>query len=151
MKNQLMFAVLASALFLTPACQTIDKEQTAKDAAIILKGSTRSATILALENHPEKARQYINLTVEALDSFILQQDKSPTAFRRALEPVVKEASEPEIQIAVNTVLDLYEIFYGRHIKADFPADHPYIMLFLRNIRAGAAEALDQVALRQTGA
>lgn len=114
--------------------------QTLANAAIILRSTARSAAVLGIQESPD-AKKYIQLAVVTLDQFIVGTDYTPGALLEALQPVLKEVREPLVALAINTSLDLYEVFWGRYVKNKIRANEN-AHLFLTSLRDGAKSALE---------
>lgn len=124
--------------FTTNVVNTVDP-QTIADAAIILRSTSRSAAVLAM-NDSADAKKYINLAVVTLDTFITGNDYTPGALTEALTPILKEVKDPKIGLAVNTAVDIYQIFWGRYVKGKIAANQTAV-LFLTALRDGAKSSL----------
>lgn len=114
-------------------------EQTIQDVAIALRSAARSASLLAVEDNADNVK-YVQLAVTVLDQFLVGDDYTPGALVKALEPVLKDVNDAKIKIAINTVTDLYEAFYGRYVRGQVKANATAFLL-LKYIRDGAAAAL----------
>jgi hypothetical protein len=117
---------------------TVD-QQTIADSAIILKGAARSASALAIQKDV-KNKQYVQLAVTTLETFVVGTDYTPGALTQALSPMIKDLNKVEISLAVNTVLDLYNIYYGRYVKGKI-AGNETAVLFLTALHDGAKEGI----------
>lgn len=117
-------------------------QQTLNDAAIVLRSAARNAAALGIQDNADN-RKYVQLAVTTMDTFLTGNDYTPGALVKALEPVVKQVKDLRVALAVNTVTDLYEAFFGRYVKGQIAnAANGNALLFLTNLRQGAAEALD---------
>lgn len=117
-------------------------QQTLNDASIVLRSAARNAAALGIQDNQDN-RKYVQLAVTTLDTFLTGNDYTPGALVKALEPVVKQVKDLRVALAVNTVTDLYEAFFGRYVKGQIAnAANGNALLFLTNLRQGAAEALD---------
>jgi hypothetical protein len=116
-------------------------QQTLETAAIVLRNTARNAAALAIQEKPEN-RKYVQLAVTTMDQFLTGSDYTPGELVKALEPVLKEVKDLKVALAVNTVTDLYDAFFGRYVKGQIAgAANGNALLFLTNLRQGAAEAL----------
>lgn len=123
----------------------IISQQTLNDSAVLLRNAARNAAALAIQDNPDN-RKYVALAVTTMDTFLVGADYTPGALVKAMEPVLKEVKDVRIALAVNTVTDFYEVFYGRYVKSQIAAAaNGNALLFLTNLRQGAAEALDITA------
>jgi hypothetical protein len=128
----------------TNAPPVID-QQTLDAAAIVLRSAARNASALAISEKPEN-RKYVQLAVTSMDTFLTGSDYTPGALVEALKPVLKEVKDLKVGLAVNTVTDLYDAFFGRYVKGRVASvANGNALLFLTNLRQGAAEALDLTA------
>lgn len=128
----------------TNAPPVID-QQTLEAAAIVLRNAARNASALAIQEKPEN-RKYVQLAVTSMDQFLTGTDYTPGALVKALEPVLKEVKDLKVALAVNTVTDLYDAFFGRYVKGRLAGvANGNALLFLTNLRQGAAEALTLTA------
>lgn len=136
-------------LFLTGCASTATKsdtapvidQQTLNDAAVLLRNASRNAAALAIQDNQDN-RKYVVLAVAAIDTFLVGDNYTPGAFSDALKPVIEEVNDVRISLAINTVTDLYDIFYGRYVKGKLAAAaNGNAALFIRNIREGAFSAL----------
>lgn len=117
-------------------------QQTLNDASIILRNAARSAGALAIQDNPD-AVKHVKLAVAVLDTFLVGDNYAPGELVKALEPVIKEVEDVKIALAVNTVTDLYEVFFGRYVKGQVSgAANGNAALFLVALRDGAQQALD---------
>lgn len=114
--------------------------QKIQDASIVLRSAARSAATLAIQADPNNAK-YVTLSVTALNEFFVTADHTPGALKAALQPVIKQVSDPKIGLAVDTISDLYEAFYGHYVK-DKIKDNATASLFLTALRDGAQDALN---------
>ena len=146
--STLLALLLTVSVFTIPGCTTVGgtgdpvvSQQTLNDAAIILRGAARGAAAIAIQEKPD-TRKYVQLAVTILDQLILDEGNyTPGALVDALKPVLKEVNDVKIAIAINTVTDLYEVFYGRYIKARLKEKENAYM-FIKSLRDGAASALE---------
>lgn len=113
--------------------------QTIQDSAVVLKNLARSTALLAMEKDAEN-RKYVNLAIAAMDTFLTGTNYTPGLLAATLEPVFKEVKDVKVQIALNTVTDLYEIYYGRYVK-DKIAGNETARLLLTSLRDGGVEAI----------
>jgi hypothetical protein len=117
-------------------------QQTLNDASIVLRSAARNAAALGIQNNADN-RKYVQLAVTTLDTFLTGNDYTPGALVKALEPVVKQVKDLRVALAVNTVTDMYEVFFGRYVKGQIAnAANGNALLFLTALRQGASEALD---------
>jgi hypothetical protein len=122
----------------TPGTTGIDP-QAIKDSAVILKNAARDASALAIGENPDNAK-IVNLVVTGLDTFLLGTDYTPGALTKAISPMVKEVKDVKVNLAINTVLDLYQVYYGRYVKQQIAANDNAV-LFLTSLRDGASQGL----------
>lgn len=122
-----------------PAVLAAERAQAIQDAAVIVKGAAREAAGLAIAKDAGNAK-FVNLAVTTLDTFLVGKDYTPGALTSALGPVLKEAQDAKVRLAVNAVADLYQIFYGRYAKSQI-AQNETAALFLTALRDGASQAL----------
>jgi len=138
-----LMAVVAAPLTLTTGCVTgpdgQPDEQTIQDAAVILRGTARSAAAIAIDENPENTK-YVQLAVTVLDQFLVGDEYTPGALVDALEPITAKVSDVKIKVALNTMTDLYEIFYGRYVRGQFKGKST-AFLMVKYMRDGAAQAL----------
>lgn len=137
-----LLTLVAAPLTFTTGCQTPNgqvSDQTLQDAAIVLRSAARGAALVAIEDKPGNAR-YVQLAVTVLDQFLVGDDYAPGALVKALEPVLKEVSDMKVKLAINTVTDLYEVFYGRYVRGQVKGNTTAFLL-LKYIRDGAQQAL----------
>lgn len=121
----------------------IDQE-TLNNASVILRSAARNAAALAIQDNPD-AIKGVKLAVAALDTFLVGDSYAPGELVKALEPVVKEVRDVKVALAVNTVTDLYEVFFGRYVKGQIAtAANGNAALFLVALRDGAVQALEIV-------
>lgn len=113
--------------------------QTIADAAVILRGTARGAATIAIQENANNVA-YVRLAVQVLDQFLVGDEYTPGALTDALEPVLKEAKDLKVKLAINTATDLYEIFYGRYVRGQFKSKETAFKL-VRALRDGAAQAL----------
>jgi hypothetical protein len=126
-------------------------QQALNSAAIVLRSASRNAAAIAIDKNPEN-RKYVTLAVTTLDTFLTGNDYTPGALKKALEPVIKEVKDVYVGLAVNTVIDLYDAFFGRYVKGQVAQlANGNALLFLGNLRQGAAEALDLTAPQRAAA
>lgn len=114
----LLCTLIAAPIALTTGCKTTEGEvpsQTINDVATVLKGASRGAAAIAIENKPENAK-YVKLAVLVLDQFIIGDDYTPGALVDALKPIIKEVQDTKVSLAVSTIADLYEIAWGHYVK-----------------------------------
>jgi len=137
-----VLAGLISLGFLT-GCATTNgtgvDQQTLNDSAIILRNAARNASALAISKKDDN-KKYVQLAVATLDTFLVGNDYTPGALTKALEPLIKEVKTVEVNLAINTVIDLYEVFYGRYVKSKVAANEN-ALLFLKALRDGAQQGL----------
>lgn len=152
-----VLALLALSVSLTTGCKTaptnpdgsvvtnappVIDQQTLEAAAIVLRNTARNAAALAIAEKPEN-RKYVQLAVTSLDQFLVGTDYTPGELVKALAPVLKEVKDLKVALAVNTVTDLYDAFFGRYVKGRLATvANGNAILFLTNLRQGAAEALN---------
>lgn len=115
-------------------------EQTLQDAAVILRGTARSAAVLALEDKPS-SRKGVELAVSVLDNLIIGESYVPGDVAEKMKPILKEVNDPKVALAVNAVLDTYTIFYGRYAKGQIRQNQT-AALFLNALLLGAKDALE---------
>lgn len=139
MKKSIVIAV-ASIAFLTGCASTggLSKQNT-QDAAIILRTAARGAATVAIAKNPDNTK-YVQLSVAAMDTFLVNGNYQPGALVKSLSPMVKEVKSPEVALAINSVTDLYEVFYGRYAKNQI-AQNETASLFITALRDGAQSAL----------
>lgn len=113
--------------------------QTIQDSAVILRNAARDAAALAIQQNPQN-KPYVTLAVATLNTFLVGSDYTPGALTAALTPIVKQVKDVRISLAINTVTDVYEVFYGRYAKQQI-AGNVTANLFLTALRDGAAQAL----------
>ena len=145
-----LLALLLIVSFGTTGCSTVNPdgttsgpvldEQTLADAALILRGTARSAAVLALEDKPS-SRKGVELAVSVLDNLIIGETYTPGDVTEKMKPIIKEAGDPKIALAVNAVLDTYTIFYGRYAKGQIRQNQT-AALFLTALLNGAKDALE---------
>jgi hypothetical protein len=134
-----------------PAGATADQQaavaaqnaKTISRIALSLKTASRGAAAVAILKDP-KNRENVQLAVTALNTFLVGTDYSPGALSSALKNNVKEVGDPQIQIAVDMVIDLYEAAWGEQAKGKI-AQNAIAAAFLNALRDGAQEALDATA------
>lgn len=145
--KKLLVLVLALSFSLFTGCQTAQPvdPQSIQDSAVILKVAAKNTALLALREN-EGNRQYIKLSVAALDTFVVAGKYAPGDLVTAFKPIVKEAQNTKIETAANTVLDLYEVFYGRYVKQKLATNNAIV--FLNALRDGAAAALEVTSPQQ---
>lgn len=137
--------VLLSVGLFTPGCVTGPDgtptiTQTDLDnAAVVLRTAARGAAVFAIEDDKDNA-QYIRLSVTILDTFITGDAYKPSELADALEPVLKQAQDPKVKLAINTAIDLYEIFLDRYVRGEF-SKQAVAKQFVTALRDGAASAL----------
>jgi hypothetical protein len=119
--------------------QPVINPQTAADAAVILRASARNAALLAIESD-QNNKKYIQLSVAVLDGFLIGETYTPGALADALKPVIKGANDVKVSIAVNTLVDFYEVFYGRYVKNQVQSNE-IAYQFIKAVYDGAAESL----------
>jgi hypothetical protein len=144
MKKQLLLTLtLAVAPLLFMGCATsggpVLTQQTLNDAAIVLEGAARGAAVLAIAKDA-KNREYVQLAVAALDTFLVGDSYVPGDLVKALSPVVAKVNDPAVFLAVNTATDFYQAFYGRYVKGKV-SENANAKMFLTALRDGAASAL----------
>jgi hypothetical protein len=144
MKKQLLLIILAIAPMLFMGCATSGQgpvltQQTLNDAAIVLEGAARGAAVLAIAKDA-KNREYVQLAVAALDTFLVGDSYVPGDLVKALSPVVAKVNDPAVFLAVNTATDFYQAFYGRYVKGKV-SENANAKMFLTALRDGAASAL----------
>lgn len=122
----------------TPGTTGIDP-QAIKDSAVILKNAARDASALAIAENAGNAK-VVNLIVTGLDTFVVGTDYTPGALTKAISPLVKEVKDVKVNLAINTVLDLYEVYYGRYVKSQIAANENAV-LFLTALHDGASQGL----------
>lgn len=115
-------------------------EQTLQDAAVILRGTARSAAVLALEDKPS-ARKGVELAASVLENLVIGETYTPGDVTEKMKPIIKEVNDPKIALAVNAVLDTYTIFYGRYAKGQI-RQNATAALFLNALKDGAKDALE---------
>lgn len=146
-KSTLLLLVAASVLslgFLTGCKTTPDGSsgitpQQIADSGVALKSLARSTALLAMEKDPEN-RKYVNLAITAMDQFLTGTNYTPGLLVATLQPVFQEVKDAKIQIALNTVTDLYEIYYGRYVR-DQVAGNETARVLLTSLRDGGVEAI----------
>src|SRR3954464_4136654 len=70
-------------------------QQTLNDAAIVLEGAARGAAVLAIAKDA-KNREYVQLAVAALDTFLVGDSYVPGDLVKALSPVVAKVNDPAV-------------------------------------------------------
>jgi hypothetical protein len=113
--------------------------QQIQDSGVVLKNLARSTSLLAIEKDQDN-RKYVGLAVDALDTFLVGTNYSPGLLSTRLEVVFKEVRDVKIQIAMNSALDLYEIYYGRYVR-DQVSGNETARILLTSLRDGAHEAM----------
>lgn len=119
---------------------TVITPQTLQDASIILKSAARDASALAIDSNQDN-KKYVTLAVATMDTFLVGNDYTPGALAKALAGVIKQVQDVRVNLAINAVTDLYEIFYGRYVKNQI-ASNPTAILFITALRDGASQGLD---------
>lgn len=117
----------------------IDTNKLAK-GAILLKTTVSSSIIVATEKDTN-AVTYIKMVGGLLDAIIGGTDFTPQKLEKALSELnIKELKKPEARIAINTVLGLYEIYYGDYVRGRLEGNQTALVL-LRAIRDGINQGL----------
>ena len=139
MKNHLiLFSLLG--LLATTGCETIPVDpQTIDDTAIILRNAARNGAIFAIDDEP-KTKPWFVFTQVALSTFLTGKDFTPGAFEKVMQTVpVSEFKSKYVKVASGTLIDLYELYYGRYVKGKI-ANNPIALKFLTAIQDGFAQA-----------
>lgn len=158
MKALLLSLLLALAATSFTGCATIgtgtgpgavDPAERAARGAALAKATVRSLTLYAAQKDTN-AVQYLNTALAAIDTFLLTPatDYSPDALYQALAKLdAPELRSAEAQIAINTVLGLYEIYYADRLRASID-QNLYLRLFIVAVRDGLQTGLQDVARLQ---
>lgn len=146
-RNLIPLAALALALPLfNTGCSTLTptQDQRLADAKIVVKGAARTAAIIAINKDASgKNHQYVETAIVCLDAVLVSQDYSREGVVKALEPVFKEAKDPNVAMALMLALDTYEAFLGRLVKGQV-AGNPVARELVFALKEGGKEALAAV-------
>lgn len=115
----LTIILCAIVFFLTTGigCATTggNSQQTMQNVSLVLNTAANAAAIIAIKDNPDN-RKHVELAVTILDNLLVGGTYEPGAVVSALQPVIKELRKPEINLAVNTALNLYNALYGSRVK-----------------------------------
>jgi hypothetical protein len=114
-------------------------QQKLNDSAVILRNLARTSATLAISDDQSNAK-HVKLAVVTLETFLTGASYEPGALTTAMQPVLKEIKDPKINLAVNSILDLYQIFYGR-IAKDKISQNEIARTLLTAIHDGAVDSL----------
>ena len=118
---------------------TIDTNKLQK-GAILLKSTVSSSVIVATDKDTN-AVVYIKMVGGLLDAIIGGTDYTPAKIEKAISELnIKELKKPEARIAINTVLSLYEIYYGDYVRGRLEGNQTALVL-LGAIRDGINQGL----------
>lgn len=155
MKQTLTFILAAFAILIFDGCAhapvnatpeqiaavNAQNQQTLSDSATVLKGAARAVAVAAIQKDPSNA-QHVRQGVLVLETFLTGTDYTPGALTTAFQPVFKEIKDPMVGLAINSALDLYQIFYGRLAKGQINQNEIAHAL-LTALHDGGTEALPQ--------
>lgn len=125
-------------------------ERATKVAAVI-KSAARSGTVLAYTKD-KNSLPYLRAVALAISRFATGADLSPTALQLALaETSIKELKTVEAQVALNTVLSVYEVFWG-DLARERATVHEPLKITLAGLESGIIAGIADVNdLRASGA
>lgn len=83
--------------------------------ALVLKTTVSDVVILAAEDRKQETRNRIILARNIINGLIATGDTTPSDLQNALAPQLRDA-KPEVKVAVNTAISLFEIYYGDYVK-----------------------------------
>lgn len=146
MKKSLTIAAIGTAIILSSLCgcataptdpveAAAQKQEMIQNASVILKSAAGGAAMIAIEKKPEN-RKYVALAVAALDTVLGGADYTPGALVKAMEPVLKEVKDAKVKLAINLVLDLYQLSHKRYALNS----NENAKLFITALRDGAKQA-----------
>lgn len=143
MRTIKVFGLVCIFIIFCQGCASIGEnanQPNKQDAAVILRTAARGAATVAISKDADN-KTHVALALSALEVFLVGNDYTPGALTKALEPTFKELKNPEIALALNTVIDLYDVFYGRYVKGQISRNET-ALLFLTALRDGAKQALE---------
>lgn len=146
MKKSLTIAAIGTAIILGALCGcataptdpievAAQKQEMIQNASVILKSASGGAAMIAIEKKPENVK-YVALAVAALDTVLGGTDYTPGALVKAMEPVLKEVRDAKVKLAINLVLDLYQLSHKRYALNS----NENAKLFITALRDGAKQA-----------
>lgn len=124
----LAFVVLP-VVTLTTGCKTTDGQPVytvdkAQKVAAVLKSTARSGVVIAWTKD-KNSTPYFKASALALAKFVTGSDLSPTALQLALqETSIRELKTVEAQLAMNTAIGLYEVFWGDMVRERVTGNEP---------------------------
>lgn len=143
------FGILALVLLptttLTTSCVTItgtngvaiiDTNKLEKLTAI-LKLAVSDAVVIAAEDRKAETRGHILLARSILDGLLLSGKTTPSDVGAALAAELKIA-KPEVRLAINTALGLYEVYYGDYVKGKIDQN-----VYAAYLLKGAVDGIDR--------
>lgn len=148
MKKIISLAAIAlmGILLATTGCVTTnpspdDQAVKIEKAAVLMKGTVRSALVLVIDKNGTNATPYIALARDTLSTFIGGTDFTPDALLNSLEALpVKALGKPEVKLAISTVVTAYEIYYGDFVRGQVDGNATAIK-FITAIRDACDEAI----------
>lgn len=114
-------------------------QQTVEKVSLVLKTTANAGVLLAIKDNADN-KKHVELAITILDQLILSGNYKPGELVAALEPVIKELKKPEINLAVNTALNLYEGLYGDYVRGKIGGNENAKVL-LTALRDGAKAGL----------
>lgn len=119
---------------------TVEK---AEKIAALLKGTAASGVVLAYTKDPNST-PYFKAAGAALALFVTGSDLSPAALQQALqETSVRELKTPEAALVMNTILGVYEVFWGDALRAQVAAN-PQLKIALQGLVDGLMQGVREV-------
>lgn len=139
----ILLAVLSFALISSGpiGCSTTGANtgQTVQKVSLVLRTAANAGAVLAIKDNPDN-RKHVELAVTILDQLLVSGSYKPGELVAALEPVIKELRKPEVNLAVNTALNLYEGLYGDYVRGKIGGNEN-AQILLTALRDGARAGL----------
>lgn len=127
----LLLIVTLPVLVIAPGCATTSTPTTpvytvekAHKVAAVLTSTARSGVVIAYTKDPNSTA-YMKAVATGLATFVTSSDMSPGALQVALSATsIKELKTIEGQLALNTAIGIYEVFWGDMVRDNVSANVP---------------------------
>jgi hypothetical protein len=110
------------------------EQQSLDRAAVILKTAVSDSVILGLSKDTN-AVIYVRAVGSVLDTLIAEAHFKPRQIGSAVHDLPIKELNPEARIAINTLLGLYEVYWGDYVRGQVAGDRNALVL-LTAIRDG---------------
>jgi len=121
-------------------------------AAVVLRGVARAGALAAITPPTGQTNNaaYFAAASDALGTFISRTNYTPGALQQDLLSInVPVLHDVYVQIAIGSVVDLYQLYYGQYVQSNLASNAPVVVEFATAIQDGFNQALGRQVLSRS--